>query len=125
MENIKAFLIWFGLMCCSAANGLFYHVGQEVDYVKFLMIFPCVGVIYLLYIHRKVTKDWTPHHDPWSGYRFPIFGLTLFLSLCALMLLWLVHKDGSSTMVGLITIAIASFIAFLREKDYTEDIYSG
>jgi hypothetical protein len=36
--------------------------------------------------------------------------------------MWVAHKNDSSTMVGLITIAIASFIAFIREKEYTEEI---
>ncbi len=119
MENIKAFLIWFGLMCCSAANGLFYHVGQEVDYVKFLMIFPCVGAIYLLYLHRKITKDWIS--SIWAEDRFPIFSITLFLSLVAIVL----SESHQAVMVSMITSAIASAIAFWREKDYVEEIYGG
>ena len=119
---MKIFFIWIALIFCSIANGLLYDVGRVVSYEYVLMIIPCMLIICLLYIHRIETKDWSPHPDPWSGYRFPIFSLTLLLSLCALMLMWVAHKNDSSTMVGLITIAIASFIAFIREKDYTEEI---
>ena len=126
MENVKAFLIWCGLICCSVVNGLLYHVGQEVDLVKVLMVLPCVGAIYLLYIHRKISKDWTTSPtNPWIEYRFPIFSLTLFLSLVITVILWFESESCHAVLAGFITSTVTSAIAFWREKDYVEEIYGG
>ena len=120
---MKVFGIWIALICCGVANGIFYHISDGIGWIfKLSLIFPCMIAIMLLYIHRKVTKDWKRYPDPWSGYRFPIFSLTLFLSVCALILLWLASKNNPPVTAGLITIAIASFIAFWREKDYVEEV---
>ena len=82
----------------------------------------CVVSIYLLYLHRKITKDWERYPDPWTGYRIPIFSLTLFFSLFAFVFLQIIPESYPPATVTSITIAVTSFIAFLREKDYTEEI---
>ena len=119
---MKIFLIWLGLVCCSVANGIFYGLPLEMVCVVSLMAISCVAAIYLLYLHRRETIGWIPHPDPWSGSRFPIFGMTLFFSLFALVMLWIIPESHPSAMAGLITIAVTSFIAYMREKDYVEEI---
>lgn len=123
---MEAFFIWFGLMCCAIANGMFFDVSQEVDLVKILMIFPCVGAIYLLYLHRRITKDWIKSsNDPWTEDRFPIFSLTLFFSVFTIIMLFILRESNPSVMVGAVTTGITSAIAFLREKEYTNELYGG
>ena len=120
---MKIFLIWLSLICCSVANGVFFREFGDPERLVFILASLVVSGIILI-IHRKITKNWETPLDMWSSpYRFPIFRLTsslciFFLIIAAVLVLNNVAIKGEF-LIGIITMTIASFVAYGRERQYT------
>lgn len=111
---MKIFLIWIGLICCSVANGLVFG-NIPMPEKLLLMCIPSFLCVWLLQIHRRVTRKWKPYLSPWDGDRIPIFTISFFVTAIYAVIFPLSTPTG----VGMITMGIASLVAFLREIRYT------
>ena len=120
---MKVFLIWLSLICCSVANGVFFREFGNPERLAFILVCSIMGAVILL-IHRRITRNWEAPLDMWSSpYRFPIFRLTsslciFFLIIAAVLVLNNVAIKGEF-LIGIITMTIASFVAYGRERQYT------
>jgi len=111
--DMKIFFIWLGLICCSVTNGLIFDKFMMPE-VLLLMCVPTFICVWILYIHRKVTKNWQPYISPRAGDRFPIFALTFF----SVLVYSILASYTQSVFIGIITLGISSFIAFCKEIKY-------
>lgn len=118
---MRVLFIWLAIIACGVANGYFFSdFGWPENLVFVLcMSFVCV---FLLLIHRRITKDWKASDDPWTeGFHFPYFRISLFFSVFILIMLFIVKEATTTGIVACVSVAIASFIAHLREREYTQD----
>ena len=118
---MKIFLIWLGIVGCGVANGFLF---SDFGFPENLVFVFCSSIVcaVILLIHRRITKDWKKPLDPWTeGFRFPVFGLTLFFSVFGLIMLFVLKEANATAIVTCSTIAIVSFVAYRRECNYTGD----
>ena len=117
---MKIFLIWFGLICCGIANGLLYDESIGPRNIFFMAI-PCLASLWLLFLHRRVTKGWKVYPDPWTGYRLPVFKITFCICVFAFLVFIMAPGQHEMELATAATIGISSFIALIREVNYTND----
>ena len=118
---MRIFLIWLVIIACSVANGWFFSdFGSPEKFVfMFCAVLVCAEAISF---HRRITADWGKHSDPWiDGFRFPIFRITMCISVLALIVLIIVPDSHSMETVACITLVVASLIAYIRERKYVSD----
>ena len=118
---MKIFLIWLGLICCGIANGfLCEKLMRPMDIL--IMAIPCLASLWLLVLHRRLTTGWKAYPDPWSeGFRFPYFRISLFFSVFILIMLFILKEANSTGIVACISVALTSFVGYIRESRYTDD----
>lgn len=121
---MKIFFIWIATIGCGIANGILYSNFGTPENLAFVF---CVSFIctVVLIIHRRVTKTWKKPAGTWptswSEYHFPIFRVTMILAIVLLILLCFEPRFKEVEIVACSSIAITSFIAYLREHKYTDD----
>ena len=116
---MKIFLIWLGIIGCGVANGFLF---SDFGFPENLVFVFCSSIVcaFILLIHRRITKDWEKPLDLWTeAFRFPVFQLTLFFSIFGLIMLIVAREADTTVIVACSTIAVASFIAYRRECNYT------
>ena len=119
--KMKIFLTWLGVIGCGVANGFLYTRFGSPENLVFVLCASAVCVA-LLIIHRRISRNWKASDDPWTeGFRFPFFRISLFFSVFILIMLFVVEEATTTGIVACISVAIASFIAHLREREYTQD----
>ncbi len=117
---MKIFLIWLGIIGCGIANGFLLSGFGFPENLVFVL---CSSIVcaFILFIHRRVTKDWRPHLDPWTEVpHVPIFSITLSFSIFIAVLLFIFREDNVTNIVACVSVAIASYVAYKKELDYTE-----
>lgn len=118
---MRIFLIWLAIIACGVANGYFFSSFGHPENLVFLLCSSIVCAIVLL-VHRRITKHWRVPLDPWAeGFHFPVFRLSLFFSVFALIMLFIMREINSFVIVTCVTVALASFVAYMRETRYTDD----
>ena len=118
---MKIFLIWLGVIGCGVANGFLYSRFGMPENLVFVLCASAVCTA-LLIIHRRITKNWKAPDDPWSeGFRFPYFRISLFFSVFILIMLFILKEANSTGIVACISVALASFVGYIRESRYTDD----
>ena len=118
---MKVFLIWIGIIGCGVANGYLYTRFGSPENLVFVL---CASVVCaaLLIIHRRITKNWKASDDPWTeGFRFPFFRMSLFFSVFIMIMLFVLQEATTTGIVACISVALASFVGYVRERRYTED----
>ena len=117
---MKIFLIWIGLVFCSVLNGLVFGNFPMPEKLLFMCV-PSFLCVWLLYLHRKLTKEWEPYKSIWDGDRIPVFTFSFFITA----IYAIIFPLSTPTGVGMITMGIASFVAFLREIRYMNVYWGG
>ena len=118
---MKIFLTWIGVIGCGVANGFLYTRFGSPENLVFVLCASAVCAA-LLIIHRRISRNWKASDDPWTeGFRFPFFRISLFFSVFILIMLFIVKEATTTGIVACVSVAIASFIAHLREREYTQD----
>jgi len=118
---MRVLFIWLAIIACGVANGYFF---SDFGWPENLVFVLCMSIIcvFLLLIHRRITKDWKAPDDPWSeGFRFPYFRISLFFSVFILIMLFILKETNSTGIVACISVALASFVGYIRESRYTDD----
>ena len=119
---MRVLFIWLAIIACGVANGYFF---SDFGWPENLVFVLCMSIIcvFLLLIHRRITKDWKASDDPWTegGFKFPFLRISLFFSVFILIMLFIVKEATTTGIVACVSVAIASFIAHLREREYTQD----
>ena len=117
---MKIFLIWLGIILCGVINGFSYSRFNAPECYTYILVSSLICVVILI-VHRKLTKNWESHDilsESCSDYHMPIFKITLFISVFFCFCLLLSNKSREWESISCITVACASFIAYLREKKY-------
>ncbi len=118
---MRVYLIWFGVICCGAMNGYFC---EDFQYPGNLILMLCSSIVcaIILLIHRRITKDWVTSASESSSldedYNFPIFGFSAVVNFVAFFLFLPSAESNGFEIAASITVAVASLIAFLREREY-------
>lgn len=118
---MKIFLIWLGVIGCGVANGFLYAGFGTPENLAFVL---CTSIVcaFFLIIHRRISRNWKASDDPWTeGFRFPFFRISLFFSVFILIMLFILKETNSTGIVACISVALASFVGYIRESRYTDD----
>ena len=126
---MRVLFIWLAIIACGVANGYFFSdFGWPENLVFVLcMSFVCV---FLLIIHRRVTKNWKVPDIPWAdGFHFPFFRISMCFSVVGLVMflaVLFISEEKNETeivakIISCISVALASFVGYVRERQYTED----
>ena len=110
--------IWFGLICCSAANGVIWYSEEIPDVWMLLVIFLCVV---LVLVHRYYTEKWCndkndENHRDYDVDHFPLFVNSLFISLIFTVIACIF---STSCAIAGLTATIFFVVASIREAMYT------
>lgn len=115
---MKIFLIWLGIIGCGIANGFLSSGFGFPENLVFVLSSSTVCA-FILFIHRRVTKDWRPPLDPWTEVpHVPIFSVTF--SIFIAVLLFIFKEANVTNIVACASVAIASYVAYKKELVYTE-----
>ena len=118
---MKIFLTWIGVIGCGVANGFLYTRFGSPENLVFVLCASAVCVA-LLIIHRRISRNWKASDDPWTeGFRFPFFRISLFFSVFVLIMLFIMQEATTTGIVACISVALASFMGHIRERQYTAD----
>lgn len=134
-------LVWLGLICCSAANGIIWYFDEIPDAYMLLVLLLCAV---LIVVHRHCTRKWCKARAKENGRTEGVYGdydedhPSIFLIsgaissglmlVCGVLLLISIFFGSaiasyssiiSSCFVGLLTASIFFAGAFLREAMYT------
>lgn len=126
---MKVFLIWIGIIGCGVANGFLYAGFGMPENLAFVL---CTSIVcaFLLIIHRRVTKNWKVPDIPWTdGFHFPFFRISMCFSVVGLVMflaVLFISEEKNETeivakIISCISVALASFVGYVRERQYTED----
>jgi len=119
---MRVLFIWLAIIACCVANGYFF---SDFGWPENLVFVLCMSIVcvFLLLIHRRITKDWKASDDPWTdeGFHFPYFRISMFFSVFILIMLFILKEANSTGIVACISVALASFVGYIRESRYTDD----
>ena len=118
---MRVLFIWLAIIACGVANGYFF---SDFGWPENLVFVLCMSIVcvFLLLIHRRITKDWKVPDDPWTeGFHFPYFRISMFFSVFILIMLFILKETNSTGIVACISVALASFVGYIRESRYTDD----
>ena len=113
---MKILLTWLGVIGCGVANGFLYTRFGSPENLVFVLCASAVCVALLIF-HRLISKNWKAS----DGFRFPLFRISLFFSLFILTMLFIMQEATTTGIVACISVALASFMGHIRERQYTED----
>ena len=113
------FIIAITIICCSAANGYFFSETGFPENFVFMFTSSLICAV-ALYFHRKITKQWEKPLDSWSGPSyFPIFKIMTFVASFFFAVSCLKFEDHKFWVAAFLTCAVASCVAYAKERDYT------